>query len=119
MTTESETTPRRYVLKARRQSRAQRWAEALGEAREALSALDAAYGNLEESFSALQELHSEYEEWKDNMPENLANSPTAEKLEAVCELDFEKEVRDTSYSDLESLLDEAEAVELPVGFGRD
>lgn len=62
-------------------SRVQRWADAVEE---------------------LCELQSAYQEWLDNLPENLQDSVVAEKLEAVCDLD----------------LDELD-IELPLGFGRD
>ena len=71
----------RYRRPQDRRARPQRWREAI------------------DTLRALQE---EYQEWLDNLPENLQGSPLAEKLEAVCALD----------------LDELE-VELPLGFGRD
>ena len=49
------------------------------------------------------ELQAEYQDWFDNLPDNLQASPLAERLEAVCEYDF---------GDLEAL-------EPPRGFGRD
>lgn len=58
----------------------------------------------------LIELQSEYQEWLDNLPENLQDSPTAEKLGEITELDIES---------LVDSLDEAAFVELPKGFGRD
>ena len=50
----------------------------------------------------LRTLQAEYEAWRDELPESLADSRTAELLEGVCELDLDT-------------LD----VELPRGFGRD
>jgi hypothetical protein len=61
-----------------------------------------------------EELRSEYEEWKENLPENLQEGTLAEKLEAVCDLEF-----DGAIDDLESLIGEAEGMDLPLGFGRD
>lgn len=58
----------------------------------------------------LQDLQQEYQEWRDNLPENLDSSAVAEKLDAVCDLDLDG-VRDT--------IDEADSLELPQGFGRD
>lgn len=81
---------------AKTQSRAARWADA---ASRALAAL--------EDLKGLQE---EYEEWKDNLPENLAGSALGEKLEAVCDLDIEGAI-DT--------INEADGIDLPLGFGRD
>jgi len=77
-------------------SRQKRWTEAANKAIEGLE--------------ALAELQQEYEEWYDNMPENLQNGPTGEKLQ------------DIQNMDLESALDtarEAEGADLPQGFGRD
>lgn len=82
--------------KAARTSRADRWADACGTAREGL-----------EELAGLKE---EYEEWRDNLPENLRQSPVGEKLEAVCDLDLDSAT---------TVLDEAENMELPMGFGRD
>jgi hypothetical protein len=84
------------VAKPKKQSRADRWAAAASEASDAIS--------------RLVELQSEYQEWRDGLPENLENSPTAEKLDAVCDLDLQG-ASDT--------LDEAAECELPLGFGRD
>ena len=50
----------------------------------------------------LRTLQAEYEAWRDGLPESLADSRTAELLEAVCDVDLDQ-------------LD----VELPRGFGRD
>lgn len=55
-----------------------------------------------DAVETLRALQSEYQAWRDNLPESLADSRTAELLEAVCELD----------------LDELD-LELPRGFGRD
>ncbi len=55
----------------------------------------------------------EYQEWFDNMPDNLQQSPTAEKCEnAHSELDG-------AADEIESACDDADGVELPIGFGRD
>ena len=50
----------------------------------------------------LRQMQTEYEAWRDGLPESLADSRTAELLEAVCNVD----------------LDEFD-LELPRGFGRD
>lgn len=77
-------------------SRAQRWADATNALREALD--------------SLREVQGEYQEWRDNLPENLSTSALAEKLDAVCELDLDS---------VEQAVDEAEGLDLPKGFGRD
>ncbi len=66
--------------------------------------------DLMSALEVLRELQEEYQEWLDGMPEGLDTSPTAEKLEAVCDLDFDL--------DLEAV-QEATDIELPLGFGRD
>ena len=92
-----EETPAGVVAKKKKkQSRAGRWNEAASSA-----------------VAALQELkgvQEEYQEWLDNLPENLQQSPVGEKLQAVTELDVEGAI---------STAEEAEAMELPQGFGRD
>ena len=51
----------------------------------------------------LVELQEEYRAWLDNLPESLEGSRTAEKLQAITELD----------------LDELAAIDPPRGYGRD
>ena len=65
-----------------RRSRPQRWRDAV---------------------QTLVDLQAEYQDWLDNLPDNLQASTLAERLEAICGYDL---------SDLEAL-------ELPRGFGRD
>ena len=72
----------KYRKPADRRSRPQRWRDAVAE---------------------LMELQADYQTWLDALPENLADSTTAEALRAICDYDF---------SELESL-------EPPRGFGRD
>ena len=58
----------------------------------------------------LFEMRDEYEEWRDNLPENLDGSVVAEKLDAVLDLPFDE---------VEAALNEMESADLPLGFGRD
>ena len=69
-----------------RRSRPRRWADALAE---------------------LRALQAEYSTWRDQLPEALADSRTAERLEEVCDVD------------LSNLDGGPLTVELPQGFGRD
>ena len=71
----------RYRRPADRRSRPQRWRDAVAE---------------------LIELQADYQQWLDALPESLADTPTADALRAVCDLDL---------SGLE--------IEPPRGFGRD
>ena len=84
------------ATKIKRVSRAQRWADAVGNA---MTALD-----------ELRDIQSEYQDWMDNLPENLETSPVGEKLTQVCDLDI-----DGAYRTVE----EADSADLPIGFGRD
>jgi hypothetical protein len=85
-------------------SRPKRWAKAIEALREQVDV------------SAIEELKEEYEDWLGNLPENLEQSPTAEKLEATIEA--AETIMDAA-SELVAALEEAEGVELPLGFGRD
>ena len=76
-------------------SKPQRWADALSLIREGID--------------TLRELQQEYQEWLDNLPENLLSSATRERLQ---------EVIDASIDSLESAVNELD-IELPRGFGRD
>lgn len=58
----------------------------------------------------LKEIQDEYQEWLDNLPENLQASPVSEKLQTVCDLDIDGAI---------DIVGEAEGVDLPQGFGRD
>lgn len=89
--------------KPKRLSRADRWSAAAAKASEAKDALDAA-------LSELRDVQSEYQDWMDNLPENLQSSALGEKLQAVCDLDLEPDF---------SGIEEAESLELPQGWGRD
>ena len=74
--------PVRTVVRPKdRRPRPKRWADAVGQ---------------------LRTLQAEYEAWRDQLPESLADSRTAELLESVCDVDLD-----------------ALDVELPRGFGRD
>jgi hypothetical protein len=81
----------------KKQSRKDRWNEAINKVREGLE--------------ALKDVHSEYVDWRDNLPENLECSPLGEKLNEVADAGFIDEI--------ETACDDAENIELPLGFGRD
>ncbi len=87
---------KRYHKPTRRRSRSARWAET------ASTAIDA--------LTELQDIQQEYQDWRDNLLEGLESSPVAEKLDEVCGLDFE---------DALDTVNEANAADLPQGYGRD
>lgn len=65
------------------------------------------------ALSALEELESireEYENWLDNLPENLQSSALYEKLASVAGIDIQSAI---------GTVQEAESADLPLGFGRD
>ena len=74
--------PLQYRRPHDRRSRPQRWHDAV---------------------RTLLDLQDEYQAWLDNLPDGLAESATAHRLQAICTLD----------------LAELETVEPPRGFGRD
>ncbi len=78
------------------QSRAARWVDAASAAEQALQ--------------TLVDLQQEFQEWRDNLPENLAAWPVGERLDAVVDLDLQGALDTVS---------EASGLDLPQGFGRD
>lgn len=91
-------------------SRPKRWTKACEQANDAL-------GKLEEALQELADLQGEYQEWLDNLPENLQSGALAEKLQAVCDMDFEG--AEGTRSEISDIISDAESTELPQGFGRD
>ena len=59
----------------------------------------------DDAVQTLADLLDRFQEWRDNLPSGLANSATAEALDAVLKL--------------RGYVEELQAVELPKGFGRD
>lgn len=118
--------------KKKLKSRSARWVAA---AEEAISALDelensSAFdlSNLEEAIGDLRSVQEEYEDWRDNLPENLQSSALGEKLEEVCGIQIEDitmaltdaiDQIHTAIGEVRSALEEASAIDLPQGFGRD
>lgn len=109
------------VKKPKKLSRPQRWAAAVSAAQSALENVRTANADLTTALEDLRSIQEEYQEWRDNLPENLQNGTLGEKLEAVAELDVEgvSENVETACSEVEEVISEAESAELPQGFGRD
>jgi hypothetical protein len=98
-------------------SRPQQWREALEIAQDLLAEVDSKMDELKAVVQGdLRHVQEEYEEWMDNLPENLLESTLGEKLEEVCSIDFENA---DDLDEIRNSLEEAEGVELPLGFGRD
>lgn len=101
----------------RRQSRPKRWAAAVSAAQSALTEVVSAADRLREAMESLREVQSEYGDWLEDLPDSLRGSELGQRLEAVSDLDLED--LETDADSLESRLADAEAAELPRGFGRD
>lgn len=114
-------------------SRPQRWATAVAEAQRALGviqdardeferATEAAVQEFNESVEVLKALREEYEEWQGNLPESMAQSETAARLEGVTSIEF-SEIDNagdaTEVATAEAAIETAGNVDLPRGFGRD
>ncbi len=69
-----------------------------------------AVGNALDALQELKALQEEYQEWQDNLPENFQDSPVGEKLQTVADLDLDSALE---------VVEEAEGLDLPLGFGRD
>lgn len=112
--------PAKRPKRVRPPSRVKRWGDAVAKIQAAIDGARAVLdAELEEGVSELEELKEEFESWKDNLPENLQQSPLGEKLEAVCDLDLDFSDLTSALDDAESKLSEAEGIDLPLGFGRD
>lgn len=92
-------------------SRAQRWAEALTDARQAQYRLEHAADEISCAMDRLKDLQCEYSDWLDNMPDYTQDGPTGEKLSYIRELDFDGEGFNLIW--LDDMLDEAEMADLP------
>jgi hypothetical protein len=107
--------------KKKRQSRADRWQEAAGNALSAIQAIESQVSDFETAVSELRSVQEEYEGWKDALPENLSSSPLGERLQEVCDLDIEdiaNSLRE-AVDEAQGKIEEAESMELPQGWGRD
>jgi hypothetical protein len=81
-------------------------------------AASAAATALQDAQSALQELYEvqqEYQDWLDNLPENLQGSALGDKLNEVTQLELDPDM----IQDAMDAVDQAEGMDLPLGFGRD
>lgn len=103
--------------KPKRESRPQRWARHCDEALAAIEALNVT--DVEAALDDLRNLKEEYESWKDNLPDNLQSGSLAEKLEAVCDLEFDIDELQSAIDAIREKIEEAQAIDLPRGFGKD
>lgn len=106
------------MARTRPPSRSARWFAAASDARSAIDAAQAALADITTALEALRDVQSEYQDWLDNLPENLSQSALGEKLTTVTDLDFDVDV-DSLLDDADTVVSEAEDADLPMGFGRD
>lgn len=110
---------------SKRQTKQQRWDEAIAVARKAADEAEEIQEQLTQAKQAivdaledLKAMAEEFGETFDNMTEGLQQTPFGQKCEAMQQMDLEGDVDE----DLDTLLgkiDEAEGAEIPLGFGRD
>ncbi len=82
-----------------KQSRAQRLAAALEE--------------ISNATNVIEELKDELDEWRNNLPENLEDSATAQKLDEAMD------ALETLKDEIDGACYAADDIEWPLGFGRD
>lgn len=108
-------------MASKKESRPDRWWRLTTEALAMRDMIVNTAQEFADKLTELRDLQSEYEEWRDNLPENAQSGATAEKLEAVCDIDLES-AADDPLSDwdgtVQAIVDAANA-DLPLGFGRD
>jgi|SRR5215472_7973446 len=105
----------------KQQSRSSRWFEAVTAARVAIDAINEKASDLADALADLEAIRGEYEDWFDNLPENLQDSPVGIKLAEISQMDIDSAANDPldDWQTTMNLIDEAEAADLPLGFGRD
>jgi hypothetical protein len=101
-------------------SRPKRWEKACSDARKALERMQEIFdGDFASALEELEALKSEYEDWGQSLPENLQGGTVADKLAEIEQLDIDTTKESDFFSTAEELLDAAEGMDLPKGFGRD
>src|SRR5215831_5368392 len=100
---------------AKQKSRTARWSEAVSDARSAYESIDGLSSDLRDALGELRDVQSEYQDWLDNLPENLQNSALGEKLQTVVDIDIESIADEPleNWGQITEALDEAEGAELP------
>lgn len=109
------------MAKTKVKSRATRWNEAHQKAESLRDVVRDEMDKLGEALGELRDIQGEFQEWRDNLPENLDGSPVAEKLDAVLGLDLDGVADDpgADWQATDQVIEECGAVDLPLGFGRD
>jgi hypothetical protein len=106
--------PARKPRKPDLRTRTGRWMAAATDLRAAFDALSAAAEQFNAALGDVTAIQEEFQEWLDAMPEG-GSEATRDKLDAITGIDL----TDFDVSDAESIVDEVEGADLPLGFGRD
>jgi hypothetical protein len=108
--------------KSRPPSRGERFTAAAQDLLDAIEELRSAWEDrIEDVNAALEELRnvrSEYEDWRDNLPEKLESSALGEKLNAICDIDLDSEIEEPDFDTLEASAQESLDVNLPQSSGQ-
>jgi hypothetical protein len=91
-------------------------------ARNAFEEAKSTLSDLEDALLNLRDVRDEYQEWYDNLPENLQDSSVGEKLQIIIDIDLEPDLpdlEDPDFDSAESAAQECLDADLPLGFGRD
>ena len=91
-------------------SKPKRWMAAAAAARDCLDKLIEAQQDLQIALSELGDIQSEYQERYDNLSELSQDGPVGEKLQEVCDINFDIEIDLGEYEDI---IECAENAELP------
>lgn len=100
-------------------SRPKRWAEAVAEAQTIIERINGLIEDLDGAVDNVRSIQEEYQEWQESLPEGLQEGAMAEKLEAVMGIDFPESISADDLEEVITTIEEAEAIDLPLGFGRD
>lgn len=110
-------------MATKQNGRPTRWRAAVAACQQAREKVNDAASELAAALTDLYDIQQEYQEWRDGMPENLEQSATAEKLDAILDLSLDNNgcAEDVlgDWDSISTAIDDAESAELPLGFGRD
>jgi hypothetical protein len=103
-------------------SRGERFTDAAQTLMDAIGDLRLAWEeNMEAINNALEELRGvqeEYEDWLNNLPENLQSSALGEKLQTLVAISLD-DIDEPDFDSLEGAAQECLDADIPLGFGRD
>jgi hypothetical protein len=99
-------------------SRSYRWSAAIGQARAAIDAMEAAKSDFESAWGEIAEIRQEFQDWYDNLGDSLQQGPTGQKLDELLNT-VDEDAPEIDIDAATEAVDNAEGVDLPLGWGRD